>query len=402
MKFTEQKIVETLKQNYMPYAMSVIVSRAIPEIDGLKPSHRKLLYTMYKMGLLKGIKTKSANVVGQTMKLNPHGDMAIYETMVRLTTGNGALLHPLVESKGNFGRVYSRDMKFAAPRYTEVKLADIAAELFRDIDKDTVDFVDNYDATMKEPTLLPSVFPNILVNPNQGIAVGMASNICSFNLREVCQATVAYIKNDNINIQDYLKAPDFSTGGDLIVNEKDLERIYDTGRGSFKVRARYRVDRKNNYIEIYEIPYTTTAEAIIDSVAALVKDGKIKEITDVRDETDLKGLKITLDVRRSTDPETLMNKLYKLTPLEDSFSCNFNILVNGYPQVLGIKGILDAWIEFRMMCIKRQTAYDIQKKSERLHLLEGLSQIILDIDKAIRIIRGTTKSINYRQNISQR
>ncbi len=395
----EQPITETLEKNYMPYAMSVIVSRAIPEIDGLKPSHRKLLYTMYKMGLLKGIKTKSANVVGQTMKLNPHGDMAIYETMVRLTTGNGALLHPLVESKGNFGRVYSRDMKFAAPRYTEVKLADIAAELFRDIDKDTVDFVDNYDATMKEPTLLPSVFPNILVNPNQGIAVGMASNICSFNLREVCQATVAYIKNDNINIQDYLKAPDFSTGGDLIVNEKDLERIYDTGRGSFKVRARYRVDRKNNYIEIYEIPYTTTAEAIIDSVAALVKDGKIKEITDVRDETDLKGLKITLDVRRSTDPETLMNKLYKLTPLEDSFSCNFNILVNGYPQVLGIKGILDAWIEFRMMCIKRQTAYDIQKKSERLHLLEGLSQIILDIDKAIRIIRGTTKENEVVPNL---
>ena len=389
MKHIEQNIVETLKQNYMPYAMSVIISRAIPEIDGLKPSHRKLLFTMYKMGLLKGAKTKSANVVGQTMKLNPHGDQAIYETQVRLTTGNAALLHPLVESKGNFGRVYSRDMKYAAPRYTEVKLADISAELFRDIDKDTVDFTDNYDGTMKEPMLLPTVFTNILVNPNQGIAVGMASNICSFNLREVCETAIAYIKNDNINLLDYLKAPDFSTGGDLIVSSKELERIYETGRGSFKVRARYRVDKKNSYIEIYEIPYTTTAEAIIDAIADLVKSGKIKDISDVRDETDLKGLKITLDVKRSTDPEALMNKLFKLTPLEDSFSCNFNILVNGIPQVLGIKGILDAWIEFRMQCIRRQTAFDIQRKTERLHLLEGLSKILLDIDKAIRIIRNT-------------
>jgi DNA gyrase subunit A len=399
MKHIEQNIVETLKQNYMPYAMSVIISRAIPEIDGLKPSHRKLLFTMYKMGLLKGAKTKSANVVGQTMKLNPHGDQAIYETLVRLTTGNAALLHPLVESKGNFGRVYSRDMKYAAPRYTEVKLADISAELFRDIDKDTVDFTDNYDGTMKEPMLLPTVFPNILVNPNQGIAVGMASNICSFNLREVCETAIAYIKNDNINLLDYLKAPDFSTGGDLIVSSKELERIYETGRGSFKVRARYRVDKKNSYIEIYEIPYTTTAEAIIDAIADLVKSGKIKDISDVRDETDLKGLKITLDVKRSTDPEALMNKLFKLTPLEDSFSCNFNILVNGIPQVLGIKGILDAWIEFRMQCIRRQTAFDIQRKTERLHLLEGLSKILLDIDKAIRIIRNTEQEVDVVPNL---
>ena len=399
MKFTGQKIVETLKQNYMPYTMSVIISRAIPEIDGLKPSHRKLLYTMYKMGLLKGAKTKSANVVGQTMKLNPHGDMAIYETMVRLTTGNDALLHPLVESKGNLGRVYSRDMKFAAPRYTEVKLADIAAELFRDIDKDTVDFTDNYDGTIKEPLLLPSVFPNILVNPNQGIAVGMASNICSFNLREVCETTIAYIKNDHIQVRDYLKAPDFSTGGDLIVSDKELDRIYETGRGSFKVRARYHVDKKNNCIEIYEIPYTTTAEAIIDNIADLVKNGKIKDISDVRDETDLKGLKITLDVKRSTEPETLMTKLYKLTPLEDSFSCNFNILINSVPQVLGVKGILDAWIEFRMQSVRRQTAFDIQKKSERLHLLEGLSRILLDIDKAIKIIRNTAQEIEVIPNL---
>lgn len=399
MKFTGQKIVETLKVNFMPYAMSVIVSRAIPEIDGLKPSHRKLLYTMYKMGLLKGAKTKSANVVGQTMKLNPHGDMAIYETMVRLTTGNESLLHPLVESKGNFGRVYSRDMKFAAPRYTEAKLAEISGELFRDIDKDTVDFVDNYDGSMKEPLLLPTVFPNILVNPNQGIAVGMASNICSFNLKEVCDATIAYIKNDSINLLDYLKAPDFSTGGDLIVSEKELQKIYETGRGSFKVRSRYRFDKASNCVEITEIPYTTTAEAIIDAIADLVKSGKIREISDVRDETDLKGLKITLDLKRATDPDALMNKLYKLTPLEDSFGCNFNILVDGFPKVLGIKGILDAWIDFRMQCIKRQTAYDIQKKSDRLHLLEGLAKIMLDIDKAIRIIRGTEQEAEVVPNL---
>lgn len=399
MKFTEQKIVETLKVNYMPYAMSVIVSRAIPEIDGLKPSHRKLLYTMYKMALLNGPKTKSANVVGQTMKLNPHGDMAIYETMVRLTTGNGSLLHPLVESKGNLGRVYSRDMKFAAPRYTEVKLAEISSELFKDIDKDTVDFVDNYDGTMKEPVLLPSVFPNILVNPNQGIAVGMASNICSFNLKEVCNATIAYIKNDNINFLDYLKAPDFSTGGDLIFNESQLKKIYESGRGSFKLRAKYRFDESNQCIEVYEIPYTTTSEAIIDAITALVKSGKIKEITDIRDETDLHGLRVTIDIKRSTDPEALMDKLYKLTALEDSFGCNFNILVDGKPEVLGIKGILDAWIEFRMKCIRRQTAFDIKKKSERLHLLQGLSKIILDIDKAIKIIRGTEKDAQVIPNL---
>lgn len=399
MKFTNQKIVETLKQNYMPYAMSVIVSRAIPEIDGLKPSHRKLLYTMYKMGLLMGQKTKSANVVGQTMKLNPHGDMAIYETLVRLTTGNDALLHPLIESKGNFGKVYSRDMKYAAPRYTEVKLSDISEELFRDIDKDTVDFTGNYDGTMKEPLLLPAVFPNILVNPNQGIAVGMASNICSFNLKEVCEAAIAYIKNDDIDISDYLKAPDFSTGGDVIVNRGELEKIYETGRGSFKIRAKYRIDKANNCVEIFEIPYTTTTEAIIDSIAELVKRGKIRDITDVRDETDLKGLKITIDVKRTADPDTLMNKLYKLTPLEDSFSCNFNILIGGVPQVLGIKGILDAWIEFRMQCIKRQTAFDIRKKTEKLHLLEGLQKILLDIDKAIRIIRGTEQESQVVPNL---
>jgi DNA gyrase subunit A len=401
MKFTGQRIVETLKKNYMPYAMSVIVSRAIPEIDGLKPSHRKLLYTMYKMGLLKGDRTKSANVVGQTMKLNPHGDMAIYETLVRLTAGNGALLHPLIDSKGNFGKVYSRDMKFAAPRYTEVKLAGICAELFKDIEKDTVDFSDNYDGTMKEPVLLPTVFPNILVNPNQGIAVGMASNICSFNLTEVCNATIAYIKRDSINLTDYLRAPDFPTGGELIIKKDELEKIYETGRGSFKVRARYRVDKKNSCIEIFEIPYTTTAEAIIDTVADLVRIGKIKEVTDVRDETDLNGLKITLDIRRSADPETLMNKLFKLTPLEDSFSCNFNVLVNGVPQVLGISGILDAWIDFRMQCIRRQTAFDIQRKSERLHLLEGLNRILLDIDKAIRIIRGTEKEEQVVPNLME-
>lgn len=399
MKFTEQNIVETLKLNYMPYAMSVIVSRAIPEIDGLKPSHRKLLYTMYKMGLLHGAKTKSANVVGQTMKLNPHGDLPIYETMVRLTTGNGALLHPLIESKGNFGRVYSRDMKYAAPRYTEVKLAEISAELFRDIDKDTVDFIDNYDSTMKEPVLLPTVFPNILVNPNQGIAVGMASNICSFNLKEVCEATIAYIKNDEADLMEYLKAPDFPTGGDVIYNEQEFRNIYETGRGSFKIRARYRFDRKNNCIEIYEIPYTTTSEAIIEAITELVKNGKIKDITDVRDETDLSGLKITIDIKRSVDPDALMAKLFRLTPLEDSFGCNFNILINGRPQVLGIRGILDHWIEFRMSCIRRQTAFDLKKKSERLHLLEGLAKILLDIDKAIKIIRETEKEDQVVPNL---
>lgn len=389
--YTEQPIVNTLKTNYMPYAMSVIVSRAIPEIDGLKPSHRKLLYTMYKMGLLKGGKTKSANVVGQTMKLNPHGDSAIYETLVRLTTGNMALLHPFVESKGNFGRVYSRDMKYAAPRYTEVKLAEIAETLFRDIDKETVDFIDNYDGTMKEPVLLPAAFPNILVNPNQGIAVGMASNICSFNLREVCEAAIAYIQNDNVDLMAYLKAPDFSTGGQILVNPEELSKIYRTGRGSFRIRARYRFDRKNSCIEIYEIPYTTTSEAIIESIAGIIKSGKIKDITDVRDETDLDGLTIAVDIRRSADPDEIMNKLFRLTTLQDSFSCNFNLLVGQKPMVLGIDGILDHWIQFRMECIRRQCQFDIRKKTQRLHLLTGLAKILLDIDKAIAIIRSSEK-----------
>ena len=389
--FIEQPIVSTLKSNYMPYAMSVIVSRAIPEIDGLKPSHRKLLYTMYKMGLSKGSKTKSANVVGQTMKLNPHGDMAIYETLVRLTTGNMALLHPLIESKGNFGRVFSRDMKFAAPRYTEVKLAEITEYLFHDIDKETVDFADNYDGTMKEPLLLPAAFPNILVNPNQGIAVGMASNICSFNLREICLATIAYIMNDNVDLTEYIRAPDFSTGGQILVNPGELARIYNTGRGSFKLRARYRFDKKSSCIEVYEIPYTTTTEAIIEAVAEIIKNGKIKDITDVRDETDLGGLKVAIDIKRNADPDEIMNKLFRLTSLQDSFGCNFNILIDRKPLILGISGILDYWIQFRMNCIRRRSEFDIKKKGERLHLLTGLELIILDMDKAISIIRNSEK-----------
>lgn len=397
--FTEQKIVDTLKQNYMPYAMSVIVSRAIPEIDGFKPSHRKLLYTMYKMGLLAGNKTKSANVVGQTMKLNPHGDMAIYETLVRMTRGNGALLHPYIDSKGNFGKQYSRDMQFAAPRYTEVKLDKICEELFGDIEKETVDFIDNYDGTLKEPVLLPTSFPSILVNANQGIAVGMASNICSFNLKEVCEATVQYISNEDADILQYLKAPDLASGGQLIYNEKDIRDIYDTGRGGFKLRAKYKYDKKNSCIEIYEIPYTTTAEAIIDSIVDLVKRGRIKEINDVRDETDLNGLKITLDIRKSANPDDIMNKLYKLTTLEDTFSCNFNILVNGIPRVMGIKEILREWVKFRINCIKRRTLFDIDKKSNKLHLLSGLHKILLDIDKAIRIIRNTEQEEQVVPNL---
>ena len=400
-KPVEQKIVDTLKVNYMPYAMSVIVSRAIPEIDGLKPSHRKLLYTMYKMGLLKGEKTKSANVVGQTMKLNPHGDMAIYETLVRLTTGNMTLLHPFVESKGNFGKVYSRDMRYAAPRYTEVKLASVSEELFRDIDKNTVDFVDNYDGTMKEPVLLPTTFPNILVNPNQGIAVGMASNICSFNLREVCQATIAYIKNDDIDLLKYLKAPDFSTGGQIILNKQEMRKIYATGKGSFKIRAKYRYDKKNSCIEIYEIPYTTSSEAIIEAIASIIKTGKIKDIVDVRDETDLEGLKITVDIKRNSDPDEIMNKLFKLTPLQDSFGCNFNVLIGQKPTVLGVLEILDHWIQFRMDCIRRKSEYEIKKKSETLHLLTGLSKILLDIDKAIRIIRNTEQESQVVPNLME-
>lgn len=397
--FTEQPIVETLKTNYMPYAMSVIVSRAIPEIDGLKPSHRKLLYTMYKMGLLKGQKTKSANVVGQTMKLNPHGDMAIYETLVRLTSGNMSLLHPLVESKGNFGRVYSRDMRFAAPRYTEVKLAEMSEALFRDIDKDTVDFIDNYDGTMKEPTLLPSAFPNILVNPNMGIAVGMASYLVSFNLAEVCDTVIAWIREDQPDLLKTLKAPDFSTGGQLILNQNEMRRIYETGRGSFRLRAKYRFDKVNNCVEIMEIPYTTTAEAIIDNITQLVKDGKIKDINDIRDETDLGGLKITIDLKRSANHEQLMQRLFRLTPLQDTVSCNFNILIDGKPQVLGVPGIIDNWIRFRMSCIHRQAQYDIAKKEERLHLLVGLQKILLDIDKAITIIRKTEQEAQVLPNL---
>lgn len=395
----EQNIVDTLEKNYMPYAMSVIVSRAIPEIDGFKPSHRKLLYTMYKMGLLTGARTKSANVVGQTMKLNPHGDAAIYETMVRLTRGNDALLHAYVDSKGNFGKQYSRDMAYAAPRYTEVKLDKMCEEIFRDLDKNTVDFVDNYDGTLKEPTLLPTTFPNILVNANQGIAVGMASNICSFNLKEICEAAVEYIKDETVDVSKFIKAPDLSTGGQLIYNEKEIADIYATGKGGFKLRARYRYDKKNSCIEVYEIPYTTTAEAIIDAVVELVKEGKIKDIADVRDETDLDGLKITFDIRKSADPDALMNKLFRLTPLQDTFSCNFNILVNGSPRVMGIKAVLKEWVVFRVNCIKRQTLFDIDKKSEKLHLLLGLRKILLDIDKAIKIIRNTEEDVLVIPNL---
>lgn len=398
-KFIEQPITETLEQNYMPYAMSVIVSRAIPQIDGLKPSHRKLLYTMYKMGLLGGQRTKSANIVGQTMKLNPHGDMAIYETMVRLTRGYGALLHPFIDSKGNFGRQYSRDMRFAAPRYTEAKLDKLADELFRDLEKNAVDFIDNYDSTMKEPVLLPVTFPNILVSSNQGIAVGMASNICSFNLSEVCDAAIAFIKDENAEVSLSIKAPDFTTGAYIIYKEKEMKEIFDTGKGSFRLRSKYQYDRKNSCIEIIEIPFTTTSEAIIDAITDLVKSGKIKDINDVRDETDLDGLKITIDIKRSTDPDALMLKLFKLTTLEDTFSCNFNILINGTPRVAGIKDILREWLIFRIECIKRQILYDIGKKSEKLHLLLGLEKILLDIDKAIRIIRDTSNDSQVVPNL---
>ncbi|MDD6309390.1 MAG: DNA topoisomerase (ATP-hydrolyzing) subunit A [Clostridia bacterium] len=385
----DQRITDTLEKNYMPYAMSVIISRAIPEIDGFKPSHRKLLYTMYKMGLLTGAKTKSANVVGQTMKLNPHGDAAIYETMVRLTTGNEALLHPFVDSKGNFGKHFSSYMAYAAPRYTEVKLDGICAELFGEIDKDTVDFVDNYDGTMQEPTMLPVTFPSVLVSPNQGIAVGMASNICSFNLTELCETTVQYLKNENCNLRETLPAPDFSTGGYVIVNAAEMDKIYETGRGSFRLRAKYVYDKQNNCIEIKEIPYTTKTEVIIDRVAELIKGNKIREITDIRDETDLSGLKITIDLKRGTDADKLMKKLYKMTSLEDSFSCNFNILINGSPRVMGVREILQQWTLFRMECIRRRIRFDIQNKSDKLHLLLGLKMILLDIDKAIRIVRET-------------
>ena len=386
---TEQAISETLEINYMPYAMSVIVSRAIPEIDGFKPSHRKLLYTMYKMGLLNGGRTKSANIVGQTMRLNPHGDAAIYETMVRLSKGNETLLHPFVDSKGNFGKVYSRDMAYAASRYTEAKLDGICSELFRDIDSDTVDMVDNYDATMKEPSLLPTSFPNVLVSANQGIAVGMASNICSFNLKEVCDTAIALLKNPEHDIMETLPGPDFSTGAQLLFDETATREIYSTGRGSFKLRAKWRYVKEGNLIEILEIPYSTTSEAIMDKVAELIKTGKIKEIADMRDETDLGGLKLTIDLKRGVDPDKLMQKLFRATPLQDSFPCNFNILIAGMPRVLGIGEILEEWSAWRIDCVKRRIFFQIQKKEDRLHLLKGLERILLDIDKAISIIRET-------------
>ena len=385
----EQPITETLETNYMPYAMSVIVSRAIPEIDGFKPSHRKLLYTMFKMGLLSGARTKSANIVGQTMKLNPHGDAAIYETMVRLSAGYEALLTPFVDSKGNFGKVYSRDMSYAASRYTEAKLSAICAEVFRDIDKDTVDFVDNYDGSMKEPTLLPTAFPNVLVSANSGIAVGMASMICGFNLNEVCETAINYLRDPEHDLFSTLPAPDFPTGGEIIYDRAEMESIYNTGRGSFKVRARWRYLQKENIIEIVEIPYTTTSEAIIDKVAELIKAGKIREINDMRDETDLGGLRLAIDLKRGVDPEKLMQKLFKMTTLQDAFPCNFNILIAGNPRVMGVREILDEWTAWRMESIRRRVYHELEKKREKLHLLQGLGRILLDIDKAIEIIRGT-------------
>ena len=395
----EQPITDTLTVNYMPYAMSVIVSRAIPEIDGFKPSHRKLLYTMYKMGLLNGGRTKSANIVGQTMRLNPHGDAAIYETMVRLSRGNESLLVPFVDSKGNFGKVYSRDMAYAASRYTEAKLEPICNEIFREIDSETVDFVDNYDNTMPEPTLLPTAFPNVLVSANMGIAVGMASNICSFNLREVCKATAAWIKNPDCDLMEYLPAPDFSTGGEILYNAAEMEEIYRTGRGSVKLRARWRYSKEGNLIEIYEIPYTTTSEAVIDKVSELIKAGKIREISDMRDETDLSGLKLTIDLKRGVDPEKLMQKLMRSTPLMDSFGCNFNILIAGMPRVLGVREIIEEWTAWRTECVRRRLYFQKQKKADKLHLLKGLKRILLDIDKAIRIIRETESDAEVVPNL---
>ncbi|MDD4511272.1 MAG: DNA topoisomerase (ATP-hydrolyzing) subunit A [Oscillospiraceae bacterium] len=396
---TEQPIVETLELNYMPYAMSVIVSRAIPEIDGFKPSHRKLLYTMYLMGLLNGKRTKSANVVGQTMRLNPHGDAAIYETMVRLSRGHGALLHPFVDSKGNFGKVYSRDMAYAAARYTEVKLEPICNELFRDIDYDTVDFADNYDGTMQEPTLLPTAFPNVLVSANQGIAVGMASMVCGFPLGEVCDTTIAYLKDNQHNLLSTLHGPDFPTGGELLYDEKALTTIYQTGRGSVQVRARWRYVKEENVIEVYEIPYTTTVEAILDKVTDLVRTGKIREISDMRDETDLNGLKLAIDLKRGVDPNRLMSRLMKQTPLMDSFSCNFNILIAGMPRVMGVVEILNEWIAWRTESVRRRVYYMMKRKEERLHLLLGLKQILLDIDRAIQIIRETDEDGDVIPNL---
>ena len=395
----EQNITETLETNYMPYAMSVIVSRAIPEIDGFKPSHRKLLYTMYKMGLLTGARTKSANIVGQTMRLNPHGDAAIYDTMVRLSKGYGALLHPFVDSKGNFGKVYSRDMAWAASRYTEAKLAPICAELFRDIDSDTVDFVDNYDNSMKEPALLPTTFPNILVSANQGIAVGMASQLCGFNLGEVCDTTIAFLKNPEVRISETLLAPDFPTGGEVLYDPRAIEDIYNTGRGGIKVRARWRYDKKENLIEIYEIPYTTTTEAIMDKVAELIKAGKVKEISDMRDETDLSGLKLTIDLKRGADPDKLMQKLFKATTLQDTASCNFNVLIGGMPRVMGVRELLDEWCAWRTESVKRRVYFVLKKRQDKLHLLKGLKKILLDIDKAIKIIRETEKEADVVPNL---
>ena len=385
----EQPITETLETNYMPYAMSVIVSRAIPEIDGFKPSHRKLLYTMFKMGLLTGARTKSANIVGQTMRLNPHGDAAIYETMVRLSAGYQALLTPFVDSKGNFGKVFSRDMSYAASRYTEAKLSAICAELFRDIDKDTVDLVDNYDGSMKEPSLLPTAFPNVLVSANMGIAVGMASQICGFNLAEVCDTTVAWLRDPEHDLLSTMPAPDFPTGGEIIYDRAQMENIYRTGRGSFRVRARWRYIQKENIIEIYEIPYTTTSEAIIDKVAELIKTGRIREINDMRDETDLSGLRLAIDLKRGADPDKLMQKLFRMTTLQDAFPCNFNILVAGNPRVMGVGEILEEWTAWRIECIRRRVFFDLGKKNEKLHLLKGLERILLDIDRAIDIIRNT-------------
>ena len=395
----EQNIDSTIRENYMPYAMSVILSRAIPEIDGFKPSHRKLLYTMYKMGLLNGARTKSANIVGATMKLNPHGDSAIYDTMVRLSRGYEALLHPYVDSKGNFGKFYSRDMAWAASRYTEAKLDKICNELFRDIDKDTVDFVDNYDNTMKEPSLLPVAFPSVLVNTNTGIAVGMASNICSFNLKEICETTAALIRDPNHDVMQTLPAPDFIGGCQIIYNESALHQVYETGKGGIKLRARYRYDKSANCIDVLSIPSTTTCEVIIEKIIDLVKTGKIKDIADVRDETGIDGLKITIDLKRGVDPDRLMAKLYRFTTLEDSFSCNFNVLIGGVPRVLGVKALLEEWIAFRIECVRRRTYFDRNKKAEKLHLLKGLEAILLDIDKAVKIVRETDEEAEVVPNL---
>ena len=398
-EIVQQDISDTLRQNFMPYAMSVIMSRAIPEIDGFKPSHRKLLYTMYKMGLLGPTRTKSANIVGQTMKLNPHGDAAIYDTMVRLARGYEALLHPYVDSKGNFGKAYSRDMAWAAPRYTEAKLESICQELFQDIDKDTVDFVDNYDSTMKEPTLLPATFPSVLVNANTGIAVGMASNICPFNLAEVCRTTIALLRDPEADIFATMQAPDFPGGGQILFDRAQMENIYKTGRGSFRVRSRYSYDKSQNCIDVTQIPPTTTIEVIVERVIDLVKQGKLKEIADIRDETGMDGLKITIDLKRGTDPDKLMQKLFKLTTLEDSFACNFNVLIAGTPRVLGVRELLEEWTAFRVECVRRRTHFDLEKKREKLHLLQGLELILLDIDKAIRIVRETEEEAEVVPNL---